>query len=254
MVARELFFRGYEIRVFRPLPRAKELTQQHARYVADLGIPRVAQVQDLATCDLIIDGLFGFGLERALTGEVAGLVQTVNAWSQPMLSLDLPSGLHTDTGAVLGTVIQASRTLCLGLWKLGLLQEHALDALGMPELIDFDLPWADITAVLGTVPQRQRVTPGLAIAALPLPRPLTTHKYQQGHLLLIGGSQRYAGSILLAGLGARAAGGGNVIHCGSPQPQTYLGESPARCLDHRLSRNVRRGDRAAAPRPPTVSV
>ena len=208
VVARELWFQGYEIRVFRPLPRSKDLTQQHAQYATSLGIPFVEQGQDLKSCDLLIDGLFGFGLARSLTGDIAVLIEQVNTGSQPVLSIDLPSGLHTDTGAVLGTAVQARQTLCLGLWKLGLLQESALAYVGSAELIDFDVPWADIIAILGDQPQFRRITPTQAIAALPLPRPLTTHKYDQGHLLLIGGSQRYAGSIVLAGLGAQAAGVG----------------------------------------------
>ena len=208
VVARELWFQGYEVQVFRPYSRAKALTQQHAQYLAHLGVPIIEEVQDLSACELIIDGLFGFGLERPLSGEIELIIQQINRWPQPILSIDLPSGLHTDTGAVLGTAIEASHTLCLGLWKLGLLQDPALPYIGIAELIDFDLPWADIIAVLGDEPQLQRITPGNAISALPLPRPLMTHKYQQGHLLLIGGSQRYAGSIVLAGLGAQAAGVG----------------------------------------------
>jgi NAD(P)H-hydrate epimerase len=98
----------------------------------------------------------------------------------------------------------------LGLWKQGLLQDPALDYLGKVELIDFGIPLADIQAILGVEPAVQRITSQRAIAQLPLPRPLTAHKYTNGHLLLICGSRRYAGAALLTGLGARASGVGMV--------------------------------------------
>ena len=208
VVARELHFKGYEVRLCCPFSHLKELTDSHWRYATSLGIPVHSSLDALQPCDLLIDGLFGFGLERSLTDPIAALIEQVNHWHQPILSLDLPSGLHTDTGEVLGTAIQATHTLCLGLWKLGLLQEEALDHVGSAELIDFDLPLADVLAVLGEHPLIQRGTAEAAIAALPLSRPPTTHKYKMGHLLLVCGSRRYAGGALLAGLGARASGVG----------------------------------------------
>ena len=96
---------------------------------------------------------------------------------------------------------------CLGLWKLAFLQDQALEYIGTAELIDFDIPLADIQAVLG-VPQIRRITRSAVIATLPLPRPAVTHKYKEGHLLLICGSHRYSGGAILSALGARASGVG----------------------------------------------
>lgn len=208
VVARELHFRGYAVSLYRPLSKLKDLTAQHAQYAESLGIPCYEQLQSLQTCDLWIDGLFGFGLEKPIQGAIAEAIQQLNQWQKPVVSIDLPSGLQTDTGEVLGVAIRASHTFCLGLWKLGLLQEHALEYVGQAELIDFDLPLADIAAVLGDTPVIQRITAQHAIAQLPLPRPATTHKYKMGHLLAICGSRRYAGGALLTGLGARASGVG----------------------------------------------
>lgn len=208
VVARELYSQGHQIQICRPLPRAKDLTEQHANYVASLGLEISQSVEVLRLCDVIVDGLFGFGLERPIEGAIADLVQQLNTWPQPMVSIDLPSGLHTDTGAVLGTAIQATHTLCLGLWKLGLLQDQSLAYSGHLHLIDFDIPVADINAVLGTPPDVRRMTSVTARKALPIQRHPNTHKYRQGHCLLIGGSQRYAGSIILTALGARATGVG----------------------------------------------
>ncbi|UBF28790.1 NAD(P)H-hydrate dehydratase [Kovacikia minuta CCNUW1] len=208
VVARELYFRGYEAVIYCPFSRLKELTESHHRYCAALGIPIVGDTEALRSCDFLIDGLFGFGLERSLTEPISTAIHQINEGSQPVVSIDLPSGLHTDTGAVMGTAVRATHSLCLGLWKLGLLQDDALEYVGKAELIDFDLPLTDIQAVLGTLPRIQRTTSERAIAHLPLNRPPTTHKYKMGHLLLICGSRRYAGGAVLTGLGARASGVG----------------------------------------------
>jgi NAD(P)H-hydrate epimerase len=208
VVARELHFRGYEVWIYQPFSKLKELTSQHFRYIQTLGIPCYQDISELPNCDFLIDGLFGFGLEREITDSIAAAINHFNTKNQPIISIDIPSGLHTDTGEVLGTAIQANYTFCLGLWKQGLLQEQALAYVGKAELIDFDIPLADIHAVLGDIPQIKRITKTTALSTLPLPRPLITHKYKQGHLLLICGSKRYAGGAILTGLGARASGVG----------------------------------------------
>jgi NAD(P)H-hydrate epimerase len=208
VVARELFFQGYEVVVRRPLEKAKDLTTAHGRYVQSIGIPVDVSLDALKDCDLLIDGLFGYGLERSLEPPISDLVHQINEGSQPILSLDLPSGLHTDTGAVLGTAVKASHTFCIGLWKLGLLQDPALAYAGTLELIDVDLPLATVQTILGTTPTVQRLTEAIALSHLPLPRPLSTHKYKVGSLLLICGSHRYGGGSLLTALGARASGVG----------------------------------------------
>lgn len=210
VVARELFFRGYEVQIYQPFERCKELTAAHAQVARSLlSLPFCTTVEDLHTCDVLIDGLFGFGLERSLEGSIANTIRTLNQWAKPTVSIDLPSGIHTDTGEVLGIAVRATHTLCLGLWKLGLVQDSALEWMGQAELVDFDIPWVCIESVLGRNPiPVQRLVAQEMMQTLPLVRSPTTHKYKQGHLLLIGGSQTYPGSVILAGLGARASGVG----------------------------------------------
>ncbi|MEO3704728.1 NAD(P)H-hydrate dehydratase [Trichormus azollae] len=208
VVARELHFRGYQVWIYQPFSTLKELTNQHFQYAQSLGIPSFQEVDKLPSCDFLVDGLFGFGLEREITDSIASAIHYFNELQKQIFSIDLPSGLHTDTGAVLGTAIRATQTFCLGLWKQGLLQEQALEYIGQAELIDFDIPLADIHTVVGKVPKIKRITQTTVIATLPLPRSPITHKYKSGHLLLICGSRRYAGSAILTGLGARASGVG----------------------------------------------
>lgn len=208
VVARELYFHGYDVLIYRPFPKLKELTSCHSQYAASLGIPFHEEIEHLQECNLIIDGLFGFGLEREISGNIGNAIAILNQWGQPIVSIDLPSGIHTDTGAVLGMAIRASRTFCLGLWKLAFLQDSGWEYIGEAELIDFDIPLADIWAILDKDVGMRRMTQTTALNCLPLPRNRLTHKYKQGHLLLICGSKRYAGAAILSGLGARASGVG----------------------------------------------
>ncbi|MDB9446755.1 NAD(P)H-hydrate dehydratase [Anabaena sp. CS-542/02] len=207
VVARELHWRGYDVWIYSPFSRFKELTGQHLQYAQSLGIPCYQEIEELPRCDFLIDGLFGFGLEKPITDSLAWAINRFNEWEQPILSIDIPSGIHTDTGEVLGTAIRATQTFCLGLWKLAFFQDQALEYIGKAELIDFHIPGVDVQAVLGNAPLK-RITPTQALSTLPLPRPPVTHKYQAGHLLLICGSRRYAGGAILTALGGRASGVG----------------------------------------------
>jgi hydroxyethylthiazole kinase-like uncharacterized protein yjeF len=208
VVARELWFRGYQVKVHCPLARQKPLTADHLKFVQSLDIPILQDWRPLQTCALLVDGLFGFGLERPLAGTLADLVEQINGWEIPVVSIDLPSGLHTDTGQALGTAIQATHTVCLGLWKRAFCQSHALAYLGQRHLIDFDIPPSAIHAVLSESPQVQRMTLTRAKQRLPLPRDPDTHKYRVGHLLIVAGSRQFAGAAMLTGLGGRGSGVG----------------------------------------------
>ncbi len=230
VVARELHFAGYEVLIYRPLPKGKELTKKQGEYVASLGVIFFDKIEPLLDCNLIVDGLFGFGLNRPISGEIAEAIERLNQKLKPVISIDLPSGLHTDTGAVLGTAIQATHTFCLGLWKLGLFHDKALVNVGKVELIDFDIPLADIQAVLADRPRIQRITSAVAVAHLPLPRPQSTHKYKQGHLLAICGSQRYMGAALLCGLGAKASGVGMLTIAVPHSLKPYMSQQLADAL------------------------
>lgn len=208
VIARELWLKNYQVLVYYPFEKIKELTAFHAQYAQFLGISFSEDIQLLENCDLLVDGLLGFGLTRPLAGWIADVIEQVNQWSQPIISIDLPSGIHTDTGEVLGIAIKATHSFCLGLWKLAFFQDQALEHLGKVERLDFGIPEAVVKEIISDSSSINLVTANLVKRSLPLSRPLLTHKYQQGHLLLICGSRRYAGGAILAGLGARASGVG----------------------------------------------
>jgi ADP-dependent NAD(P)H-hydrate dehydratase / NAD(P)H-hydrate epimerase len=208
VVARELHLQGYQVAIYAPQRNFKELTEQHWRYTTSLGLQVVMEPAALVDCDVLIEGLFGFGLNRSLQSPWLEIITEINGLQRPIVSIDLPAGLDTDSGEVLGTAIVATRTLCLGLWKRALAIDAALPYLGQVELIDFGLQIADITAILGSAPQCQRMTAERVWDYLRQPRSPLTHKYQQGHLLLVVGSRQYGGAAILAALGAQATGVG----------------------------------------------
>lgn len=210
VVARELFHRGYGVRLWCPFSRLKPLTDAHAAYARHLGIPWVESVAAIADCDVVIDGGFGFGLDRPIQGDLAAAIAQLNQGRAHRISIDLPSGLQTDSGEPLGIAVQAHQTLCLGLWKRGLLQAAALPWCGAVEVLPFDIPDRDIQAVLGDAPLTQGISAAAVRSRLPLGRSATAHKYTVGSLLVVAGSRQYAGAALLAGRGAIASGVGMV--------------------------------------------
>ncbi|MBC8121228.1 MAG: NAD(P)H-hydrate dehydratase [Gemmatimonadaceae bacterium] len=208
VVARELLMGGRQVEVYCPVPPAKPLTCAHLSYFEHLGgIVRSGQ-DTPAEVDLWIDGLFGFGLNRPVTGPAADAIERLNSSGKPVVAIDLPSGLATDTGAVLGTAVRAVRTLCLGLWKCSVWQDAALEYVGEVERIDFGISLKQWQAAIGEETLPRLILPEYARACLPLLRPPATHKYKVGSTLVVSGSRRYLGAPHLSALGARASGTG----------------------------------------------
>lgn len=207
VIARELFLRGYRVRLYTPLAdKCKDLTAQHLQYAQSLPLEFVESIEALQDCNLIIDCLFGFGLNRPIDGFLKDDLILLNQWQKSIVSIDVPSGIHTDTGKVLGVAVKAEMTLCLGLWKLGLFQSPAWEYTGKLIRIDLGIP-PDI--YLSHHPLDVNIITSEKVRqTLPLPRAVNTHKYRQGNLLLICGSRQYAGAGLLSAYGANASGVG----------------------------------------------
>lgn len=157
----------------------------------------------LEGCDLVVDAVFGVGLGRPVEGEAALLLRELAASGLPIVSVDLPSGMSSDTGLPLGFALEAALTVTLGLPKLGL----ALAPISGKVLVaDIGLP-ADSIARAGI--RAHLLTRAAARAFLP-PRPLAGHKGTFGHVLVVGGALGKTGAALLSALGALRAGVGLV--------------------------------------------
>ena len=168
--------------------------------------------------DVIVDALLGIGLERPVAGEWARAVEAVNAQRAPVLAIDIPTGLHADTGRVLGTAIRAAATLSFIGLKQGLFTgagpaccgDVYFDGLGVPAVIYAReilaarrLDWAKVS---GQVEPRRR----------------DAHKGDFGHVLVVGGAPGFSGAARLAGEGALRAGAGLVSVATHPAHAAHL--------------------------------
>jgi ADP-dependent NAD(P)H-hydrate dehydratase / NAD(P)H-hydrate epimerase len=158
----------------------------------------------LESCGLIVDGLFGIGMERPVSGRYAELVAAVNASGVSALALDIPSGLHADSGRVLGVAVRARHTITFIALKPGLLTLDGPDHCGQLHVRDLGL---EPTALLPT-PGRTIGRAGLS-KVLPQ-RALNSHKGTFGSIGVIGGATGMTGAALLAGHAALKLGGGRV--------------------------------------------
>ncbi|MGA9826820.1 MAG: NAD(P)H-hydrate epimerase, partial [Rhodanobacteraceae bacterium] len=134
---------------------------------------------ELFAADVQVDGLFGTGLGRPIEGVSAALIDRLNHCGQPLLALDVPSGLNADTGARLGAVAQAAATVSFVGWKRGLFTGDAVDCCGALELATLGVPdaaYADITPAAQLIDAAQD-------ALLP-PRLHNSHKGKFGHVLV----------------------------------------------------------------------
>ncbi|HEX7220361.1 MAG TPA: NAD(P)H-hydrate dehydratase [Burkholderiales bacterium] len=151
---------------------------------------------------LVVDGLFGIGLAREIAGEYAALVDYANAQRCPVLALDIPSGVHSDSGRVLGHAVRATHTVTFIALKPGLLTLEGPDHCGAIEVADLGLP--------------QIVAPSAWVAGRGLfkdqlkPRPRNFHKGMAGSLGVLGGASGMTGAALLAGRAALKMGAGRV--------------------------------------------
>jgi len=152
---------------------------------------------------LVIDGLFGIGLARAISGDYAELVQYANRQRCPVLALDVPSGIQSDTGQVLGCAVRATHTITFIALKPGLLTLDGPDHCGELRVASLDIDFSKAK------PNAWVADRALFPSALK-PRPRNFHKGNAGSLGIVGGAKGMSGAALLAGRAALKLGSGRV--------------------------------------------
>jgi len=191
--------------------------------------------------EVIVDGLFGTGLDRAPEGLTVSFIDWINRQPLPVLALDIPSGLNADTGIAPGAVVQASCTLSLIGLKPGLLTAQGPQYCGTVYFHDLDIPpavYQRVTPVAKTFSPRH---------AEPLP-PLRsdTHKFRQGHVLVAGGDVGMAGAPCLAAEAAYRSGAGlvsmlchtNTMKQLRVRPEIMVTTSPENDQHNRIARRL----------------
>lgn len=166
--------------------------------------------------DVIVDGLLGTGLSSALRDPIARIVREVNQSVIPVLAIDIPTGLHADTGEIMGDCVIADLTVTMGALKQGLLinegpgygGEVVVVEIGIPRFV---LDGRDSHKPTNTwIPDREDVAD-----ALPR-RPRRSHKYSAGMVLAVAGSRGLTGAPALASMAAARVGAGAVV-CACPE-------------------------------------
>ena len=161
----------------------------------------------LPAADVIVDALFGIGLDRPLGGEWLKLVREVNACQMPVLSLDIPSGLNADTGAQMGLAVRADLTVSFIALKAGLFTGSGPDCTGLLRFDNLDLP----PNLYGSLAPRARRLRSAAMRETALPRRRRdANKGDYGRLLIVGGDHGMGGAARLAAEAALRTGAGLV--------------------------------------------
>ena len=173
---------------------------------------------------LIIDGLFGIGLNRPLDEHWIKLISTVNETKIPILAVDTPSGLNCETGAAEGAAMEAAITLTVGAPKTGMLAQSAWPLVGRLEVLE------DIGLVPCPLASEMNWTLPEDFDHFPPRRMEASHKGSNGHLAIVAGSLGYHGASVLAARAAQRAQPGLitlftdelVYHSVAPQLQAVM--------------------------------
>jgi NAD(P)H-hydrate epimerase len=159
-----------------------------------------------AEAGVLVDALLGTGLDRAVEGRYRVAIDALNRHPAQVLAVDIPSGLHADSGRVLGAAVAAQATLTFIGRKRGLYTGGGTRCAGRVVFDSLAVP-ADIYAgCVAAVQLMTRPTLGLLAA----PRPADAHKGDFGHVLVVGGAPGMAGAARLAAEAAARSGAGLV--------------------------------------------
>jgi NAD(P)H-hydrate epimerase len=173
----------------------------------------------LQTCDVIVDALFGTGLARPLEGAWRVAIEAMNTSGRPIIALDIPSGLHANTGQVLGATARAALTLSFIGLKAGLFTGQGREHSGLILFDDLGVPDAVFT---GVTPLARRIT-RRNLRGLLTPRLRHAHKGNAGRVLVVGGQPGMPGAVRLMGEAAYRAGAGLVVLATHPAHAASIG-------------------------------
>jgi hydroxyethylthiazole kinase-like uncharacterized protein yjeF len=228
-VARHLSVRGWEVRIFlvtggRDLSADAEVQLGICRK-SELPIMEIANADVMdaafdaaAECDLVVDALFGTGLDRPLAGLFALVVDAINALPAPCVAVDLPSGLSGSQAQLIGPHVEADLTVTFAAPKVPHVFPPAAEAVGEMVVTDLGIPARlveDVEEEAGDL----HLLMGEELAGLLPEREPGSHKGDYGHVLIVAGSPGKAGAAILAARAAVRSGAGLVT---AAVPETIL--------------------------------
>lgn len=206
VAARLLAERGYTVRVSLVGDRSKlkgDAARAAGRWTGPTDQAAPAQ---LADCDLIVDALFGAGLDREVAGGPRAMIEAMNVAVAPVIAVDLPSGINGNSGAVMGAAVEATLTVTFFRRKPGHLLLPGRTHCGAVHTADIGIP----ASVLGEIKPRTFANkPALWGGHFPQPK-VDGHKYSRGHAVVVSGGLSATGAARLAARAALRAGAGLV--------------------------------------------
>ncbi len=199
---------GLEVTLAAPAgaPVGGDAALAHRDWQAAGGAATAWDASLLPSAEVIVDGLFGTGLARMLEADLLGVVLAINHSGRPVLALDTPSGLDTDTGLVRGAAVRAVLTVTFVGLKPGFFLGDGPEYVGRLVCDELGIP---AEAFAAAPPLLRRVVDADLRRLLPH-RTRTAHKGTHGRVLIIGGGAGMPGAVRLAGEAALRAGAGLV--------------------------------------------
>jgi hydroxyethylthiazole kinase-like uncharacterized protein yjeF len=212
VAARILSERGYRVRVL--LVGDRDRLQGDAATAAAewKGAIEQATPEALDGARLIVDALFGAGLDRAVEGLPRAMIEAVNRAGVPVIAVDLPSGVNGKDGSIMGAAVKATETVTFFRRKPGHVLLPGRLHCGPVRVADIGIPARVLEAVR---PRTFINNPELWGKDFPVPR-IDGHKYMRGHAVVVSGDLAHSGAARLAAYGALRAGAG-LVTIASPQ-------------------------------------
>jgi NAD(P)H-hydrate epimerase len=171
------------------------------------GTPLTTLEHAVTGSQVVVDALFGTGLDRPIEGWLARVIEAINGARGPRFAVDLPSGLDADTGAALGVAVEASVTATFAHFKLGLLTPNGASLAGRVHVVDIGVP-ASLVEHAGPVGSTAHRLEAADVTAMVARRPPGAHKTSAGHVAIVAGSHGKIGAPQLSARGALRAGAG----------------------------------------------
>lgn len=220
VVARFALRDGLDVRVLALVEpeRLQGAAGTAAKAYLELGQTEPFGVEALDEADVVVDALLGTGLDRPVGGRFAEAIEAINARPRPVLAIDIPSGIHGDTGQTMGVAVRAEATPTFIALKRGLFTADAPACTGAVTFSDLDVPGAVLSEIQPAV---LRITAAEVDPQL-RPRPRTAHKGRFGHVLVVGGDWGMGGAVRLAAEAACRLGAGLVTAATRPEHVTPI--------------------------------
>ena len=182
----------------------------------------------LAAADVIVDAVFGTGLDRVVGGAPAAAIAAINTAGCPVLAVDVPSGLDVTRGRVLGCAVRASATVSFIALKQGLSTGAGPAHSGVLIEAGLEVP----AACYAAVPATARLLDYAAVQRYFTPRSRTAHKGDFGHVLVVGGAPGFGGAARLAAEAAARVGAGLVTLATHPSHAGTIGLTRPEIMCH----------------------